>query len=157
MKTKVILLIVLTILLGSCVSKKNPLAKAEWILGTWEYKDDKGNMIYHVWTKVNEKEFSGKMFEIKDADTIVNGYYYFRQEQDSLFHIVTIEEEENHLFMRFALFSISKDEMVFENLEQNFPERIIYRKIGNNSLYYEISGIDEEEILTLSGSFKKID
>ena len=40
----------------------------------------------------------------------------------------------------FPVKSITKDQVVFENLEHDFPQRITYRKIGDNKLHAVVDG-----------------
>ncbi len=42
---------------------------------------------------------------------------------------------------RFRMVSISENDVVFENKEHDFPQRIVYRLIGNGKLLGRIEGI----------------
>ena len=156
MKIAKILLILLAFALVSCVSKKNPLAKAEWILGTWECKDDKENISYETWTKINKNEFLGKLYEIDDIDTFYYGYSSILQYEKSLVYIPEFWKRYRDLSMPFSLTSISEDEMIFENHESDYPYKVLYRKIGNDFLVLEIITFYDGEKFTFSSSMKKI-
>jgi len=128
-----------TLLIGWTVKQTNDIKKAEWLIGTWENKTKKGS-IYETWSKTNDNEFSGKSYIIKDKDTIVFENIRLVQEQDGLFYIPIVKSQNDALPIRFAVKLISKTQLVFENLQHDFPQIISYTKIATDSLVAEISG-----------------
>ncbi len=60
----------LAILYAWTIKQANDIQKAEWLIGTWENKTQKGS-IYETWTKTGNNELSGKSYSIKGKDTIV--------------------------------------------------------------------------------------
>jgi len=122
------------------IKQKKDIQKAEWLIGTWENKTQKGS-IYETWTKAGNNEFSGKSYSIKDKDTIVFENIRLVQENRKLFYIPTVKNQNDDLPVRFAAKSISENQLVFENPQHNFPQIIAYTKITSDSLIAEISGI----------------
>jgi len=116
------------------------IKKAEWLIGTWENQTQRGS-IYETWTKISDDEFYGKNYILKEKDTIVFETIRLVQEQDSLFYIPTVKNQNNDFPVRFSSKLISKDRLVFENPKHDFPQIISYTKIGVDSLIAEISGI----------------
>ncbi len=119
---------------------EKPIRKAEWIIGTWENKTQRGS-IYETWVKINDDELSGKSYVLKEKDTVIFETIKLIQEQDSLFYIPTVNNQNDGLPVRFALKSSSDKELVFENPKHDFPQIISYTKINTDSLIAEISGI----------------
>jgi hypothetical protein len=119
--------------------KTNDITKAEWLIGTWENKTPKGR-IYETWSKTNDNEFSGKSYVIKDNDTIVFENIRLVQQQDGLFYIPVVKNQNDGLPVRFATKTISETQLVFENSKHDFPQIISYTKITSDSLVAEISG-----------------
>lgn len=117
----------------------NEIKKAEWLIGTWENKTPRGT-IYETWTKVSPDEFSGKSYMLKDTDTVIFETIRLVQEQDGLFYIPTVKNQNDGLPVRFALKTISDTVLVFENALHDFPQMISYTKISTDSLVAEISG-----------------
>ncbi len=142
MKTGTKLFIAIVGLILFCawtIKQTNDIKKAEWLLGTWENKTPKGS-IYETWTETNENEFSGKSYIIKEKDTIVFENIQIVQEQDRLFYIPIIKTQNNGLPVRFTAKIISETQLVFENMQHDFPQIISYTKISMDSLVAEISG-----------------
>jgi hypothetical protein len=118
---------------------KNEITKAEWLIGTWESKTQRGS-IYETWTKENEVQLSGKSYMLKEKDTIVFETIWLLQEQYSLFYIPKVKNQNGNLPVRFTSKIVSDKELVFENLQHDFPQIISYTKINADSLIAEISG-----------------
>lgn len=129
----------LTILCAWATKQANDINKAEWLIGTWENKTPKGS-IYETWSKTNENTFSGKSYIIKEKDTIVFENIQLVQEQDGLFYIPTVKNQNDGLPVRFATKTISETQLVFKNPQHDFPQIISYTQINADSLVAEISG-----------------
>lgn len=121
------------------LQQKNEIKKTEWLVGTWENKTQRGS-IYETWTKVSEVELSGKSYMLKEKDTVVFETIRLLQEQNSLFYIPQVKNQNGDLPVRFTSKIVSDKELVFENLQHDFPQIISYTKINSDSLVAEISG-----------------
>jgi len=118
----------------------NYIKKAEWLIGTWENKTPKGS-VYETWDKTNETEFAGKSYIVNEKDTIAFENIRLVQEQDGLYYIPIVKNQNNGLPVRFATKTISETQLVFENPQHDFPQIITYTKINANSLVAEILGV----------------
>jgi hypothetical protein len=140
MSKKIVLAIVSIIIFCSWtlqqINKKN---NAEWLIGTWENKTQSGS-IFETWTKISEVELSGKSYILKEKDTIVFETIQLLQEQDNLFYIPKVKNQNGDLPVRFSAKTISDTELMFENQQHDFPQIISYTKINSDSLIAEISG-----------------
>ena len=161
--TKFLIAVVgLSILCAWTTKQTIDIKKAEWLIGTWENLPDgkagktpKGS-IYETWSKTNGNEFSGKSYIVKEKDTIVFEKIRLAQEQDGLFYIPTVKNQNNGLPVRFAAKTISKTQLVFENPQHDFPQIISYTKIGADSLVAEISGIKNGQERRQTFSMKRV-
>ncbi|WP_447951723.1 DUF6265 family protein [Chryseobacterium koreense] len=107
---------------------------------TWENKTSKGS-IYETWNKTSDNELSGKSYIVKEKDTIIFENIRLVQEQNRLFYIPTVKNQNGGLPVRFAAKTISETQLVFENPQHDFPQIISYTKISADSLVAEISGV----------------
>lgn len=126
-------------LCGWTVNRTNDIEKAKWLIGTWEAKTQKGS-IYETWVKINENEYSGESYIIKEKDTIVFENIRLVQEKGGLFYIQTVKNQNEALPVRFESKMISETQLIFQNKLHDFPQIISYTKIGVDSLVAEISG-----------------
>lgn len=139
-----IVLIGFILLSAWATTQMNEIEKAEWLIGTWEMKRAKGS-IYESWEKASDTEFQGKSYMIKEPDTIVFEHIQLVEEQEGLFYIPTVKNQNDGLPVRFAAKTITETQLVFENSEHDFPKRISYTLISPDSLVAEISGIKNGE------------
>lgn len=143
MKTKTKLFIAfagLLVISASTLKETSGLKKAEWLIGTWENKTAKGS-IFETWNKISDNEFSGKSYLVKEKDTVVFETIQVVQEQDLLFYIPLVKNQNNGLPVRFTGNTISETQLIFENPQHDFPQKISYTKFKSDSLVAEISGI----------------
>jgi len=128
--------------LGSWSLYKGPqeIKKATWLLGTWQNKTSKG-VIYETWSERSDHELSGMSYFIQDQDTTVLEIIQIIQENDRLFYIPTVHNQNDALPVRFSSTIVSDSKMVFENKEHDFPQVITYMKITEDSLVASISGL----------------
>jgi len=142
MKTgnKPFIVIVSVIIFCAWTTKQiNNIKKAEWLIGNWENKTPKGN-IYETWSKASDNELTGKSYIVKEKDSIIFEKIRLVQEQYGLFYIPTVKNQNDNLPVRFAFKTISETQLIFENIQHDFPQIISYTKISADSLVAEISG-----------------
>jgi len=138
--TKLLIIVVGLIILSAWTTNQpNNITKADWLVGTWENKTQRGSM-YETWNKVSDKELKGKSYMVKEKDTIVFENLRLVQEQDGLFYIPIVKNQNDGLPVRFIAKTISATQLVFENPKHDFPQIISYTKISTDSLVAEISG-----------------
>ena len=134
-----IALVSLTILCAWTTKQTSDIKKAEWLIGTWENKTSKGS-IYETWSKSSSNEFNAKSYIVKEKDTIIFETIKLVQEQNELFYIPSVNNQNENLPVRFSAKTISETQLVFENSKHDFPQIISYTKITSDSLVAEISG-----------------
>lgn len=144
-RTKYFMTIVsLTIICACTMKQRNDITKADWLIGTWENRTPGGN-IYETWNRESDNEFSGMSYIVQEQDTVLYETIRFVQEQDGLFYIPVVKNQNEGLSVRFATKTISDTLLVFENPQHDFPQIISYTQINSDSLVAEISGTKNGE------------
>lgn len=116
---------------------KPTLEGLSWIAGCWE-SNKTNSTSSERWTKP-----SGKMM-LATSQTVVKGktvgFEFLRiVENDSgIFYIS--KPSQNKEETAFKLIKFSSNEVIFENPEHDFPQRIIYRLEKDKSLFARIEG-----------------
>jgi hypothetical protein len=116
------------------------ITKAQWLLGRWENNSAEGNMS-ETWTSENDSVMIGSAFVVAANDTVFAESMTLEQQKGQLTFIVSVPGQNDEKPVAFGLTKSSDDQLVFENPKHDFPNKIIYRKFGNDSLVAEISGI----------------
>lgn len=139
-----------------CGLSEHPIEHpAAWLTGTWENKTPRGS-VYEQWTQKNRHELLGKSFGINGKDTVVFETTRLVHERDSLFYIPTVQNQNGGKPVRFGMKFLPGAELDFKNEAHDFPQRIVYKKITEDSLVAEISGMRNGQLRSIRFPMKRI-
>ena len=137
------LIILSVICIFSCnknkTSEKEKIKAAHWMIGNWKYKTATGTLTEN-WTKGNDSTLLGTSFYIQDKDTIHHETIVLQQNGDNLTYTATIKGQHNDQPVIFTLNNATEKTMVFENLKNDYPQKITYTQIDSNNIVAKISG-----------------
>lgn len=138
-KVNTLLLMLLTCF--SCQQKTTftELEKANWFLGCWENKTPEATFS-EEWKIENDSLYLGKSYFINNDDTLFAETVRLEQRKNDLVYVVTVPNQNEEQPVAFKLTYSTADYLVFENPEHDFPKKITYKLVTNESLYAEISG-----------------
>jgi hypothetical protein len=120
----------------------SPIEDFLWILGRWE--NDEGSKISgEHWMKKDTVTLEGVGYSVAVGDTTVLEKLQIRQKEGDIFYIADVPHNPGPV--AFKLTKITETEAVFENPEHDFPNRIIYRQQGNDTLVVRIEGMGKTE------------
>lgn len=138
-----IAIVTFTLVFSSCKKEetvtKGKIKMAEWLIGNWENKTDQGTLSEN-WEKTNDSVFHGQSYFIKKKDTLHSELVELSQKGEELIYSPVVKGQNNDLPVAFKLTSATANQLVFENLAHDFPQRISYKRITADSLLAEISG-----------------
>lgn len=123
------------------------IKQMEWVIGKWENITGEGEL-YEIWAKTNDTIYSGRSFMIANNDTVFSEKISLELKNNELFYIPTIGNQNNAQPITFKLVGIENNEIIFENMEHDFPQRVIYANPKPDSLYARIEGNE-------NGKFRK--
>lgn len=115
------------------------LNKANWFLGNWE-NISKEATFKEIWNKKNDSSFIGESFVIVEKDTVFYEKIDLFQSNDSLFYKVSVKDQNKEKPVSFYLTKSDDKEVTFENPKHDFPTKIVYTKITNDSMVGAIYG-----------------
>ena len=98
-------------------------------------------MLSENWEKVNDSTFKAQALFIKEKDSIHNENILLEQKGETLTYTTTIKGQNDDKPIHFKLIADNENEVVFENLKNDYPQKISYKKMDNNSITTEISGV----------------
>lgn len=120
----------------------------DWLEGHWERHSSENNTT-EVWEKVNDSTFTGYAYTLKGSDTISYETIQLNQRKDSVHYVVTTKYQNDQKPVAFALQNAENDNYVFENPKHDFPFRITYTKISNDSLLAQITGLHNKDTVVI--------
>jgi hypothetical protein len=155
-------MIIITFLSG-CHGKNLPLdqktsisaefRKMAWLEGIWSNPDD-SIRLFTQWQKENDSLLSCKSWRFIGKDSVPTDIQEISKSNDEILLTVKIIEKNESNPDNYKLVTNKNGEHVFENMEKEFPQRIIYILKPDGSLYFRKEGNSggqsrfEEKILT---------
>lgn len=131
------LLLVISCKKDNLADKLNP---AQWIVGNWEQKTDKG-ILTESWQRQNDSVFVGSCYFINESDTLHRETILLEQRADSITYSANVTGQNNNKPVPFTLTTANTNSLVFENPKHDYPQKIVYQKSKSNGLLVTISGI----------------
>ena len=111
-----------------------------WLAGCWGWTHNKYERLEY-WMKPAGKMMLGFSHTVSKEKTIEYEFLYISQAEDSAIHYVADPSGQQQT--SFKLINCKPGEAIFENLEHDFPQRIIYRMNEDGSIIARIEGIDK--------------
>jgi len=152
---QIALFIILGGLLSSfCLTDNHTLfSKLE---GVWVMKES-GLEIFEEWKSLQSNKLSGKSYiiDIDHTDTIILETISIEDIDNEWFYITTVGDQNDGKAVRFKLISSANDLYIFENKLHDFPQRINYQFIGNDSIAASIEGEVKGEVQKVYFNFKR--
>jgi hypothetical protein len=127
-------------------SQQSDFEKLFWLADKWVYSESEIT-IYEYWEIVNENTISGMSYTDKNSEVIYSEKLKIENTADGIIYEALAEH--NTSPVKYKLTSINDSKAVFENPENDFPQKIIYEYIEGN-LHAAIEGPSND------GTFKKI-
>jgi hypothetical protein len=134
---------------------KTDLSKVTWLAGCWERQSEKsGRTTYEQWTRPD----GGTLLGI--GRTILGGklvsWEFMRIEPKDGSAVFSAQLPSSTVATPFGLKSATATELVFENLQNDFPHRVIYRTKGSDILEARIEGKMDGNERGIDFSFKRV-
>ncbi len=127
------------LLLFACNQLHAQTDALKWIVGTWKISNG-STQIIEQWQQSNDSTFIGKSYFVKNnTDTIPQETIELAYRNGNWFYIPTVTNQNNRQPVSFQLIFIRGTEFVSENAAHDFPQRIAYRRTGNQ-LFASIEG-----------------
>ena len=138
-------------------AKKNyyHLAKAAWFLGEWGNTSKEGELTER-WKKVNDSVFHGESYFVVGKDTVFAEHVKLEEANGKLAYIVTVPGQNNEQPVRFEMTLSNERQITFENPQHDYPNKIVYNRVGSDSLVAEISGLQKGKPASEKFRMKKI-
>jgi hypothetical protein len=113
-----------------------PLAAASWMAGCWAFTEG-GRHVEEQWMRPSGGVMLGMSRAVRDGKAGSIEFVLLRVRDGRLVYDARPEGQAGAVF---PLVRSSADELVFEDLAHDFPQRIIYRRVGNDEMRARIEG-----------------
>jgi len=146
-----------SLLLFACsTSSKNKKIKAsEWLIGAWENQSEEG-IVTETWSKPNDSTLVAGSFFIKEKDTLHFENIQLVEKDGELVYETTIKGQNNDKPISFPLISEKENELVFENSQNDYPQKIKYQRYSKTAITISISGKQAKKVVSEKFKMTKI-
>ena len=149
-----------TLIFTACKKEdeKAPLEieKVKWISGEWQNKSKDG-ILTESWERINDTVFNAVCYFVHGKDTLHNEKISLLQSDNAIIYSPTVKGENGNRPVHFKMTSVNANELVFENPKHDYPQKIVYTKITEDSLVTKISGMVNGKPYLESYPMKKTD
>ncbi len=127
------------------------LALPAWLAGCWaQERGERGSI--EMWMPPAGGAMLGMSRTIRDGKAAAHEFMQIRAASNAL---VFIALPSNQREATFTAVRNTDREIVFENLEHDFPQRIIYRRTGAETLSARVEGMREGNLRGIDYAFKR--
>ncbi len=140
MKNFALLFFVLFLITGCNKLSRSPLDDIAWIEGEWQRTFNETTQVER-WQR-DSNHYEGRKIFVNSHDSTVMDYMRIYEKNNVL--ILEDIMAESNIKTDFLMLEANSDSVVFENPKHNFPKRIVYRRIGTDSLELSVIGTAHE-------------
>lgn len=129
--------------------------QVSWMLGEW-VKEMPNGVFVEKWQKETDTSYIGEgVFTGNGGDTLFSEKLRLEQRGDELWYIPTVANQNKGEAVLFKETKIVDNEAVFENPGHDFPQRIIYKRTSDSTLYARVEGMQGGNEVKEEFNFKK--
>jgi hypothetical protein len=149
---KILTLLILYSVLVTAQQKQS-IADLGWFSGNWEMIKGE-RKTEEFWFSPSGNILLGVSKTVKDGK--LGNYEFAKIEQDSTGNIYYRVIPSSQSLTSFKLISNDGKKVIFENQQNDFPQRIIYERTSPDSLNARIEGMNEGKLLIIRYPYRKI-
>ena len=151
------LISLLSLMLFSCTtrSKNEKIKASEWLLGEWVNQSKEG-IVSENWSQPNDSTLVAGSFFIKEKDTLHFENIALTEKDGELLYETTIQGQNDDKPIVFPLLSETENELVFENLTNDYPQKIKYQRNSKSAITISISGKQANKVVSEQFKMTKV-
>lgn len=139
MRSRNSLILLLLLIVGSVArADAHQLAKLAWLGGCWKSDTAEAGSVEH-WLPLAGGSMLGVSRTVKQGKTVAHEFMQIRAQPDGT--VVFDAQPSGQQAATFAMLRITDTEVVFENLQHDFPQRIVYAIEDGGKLKARIEGL----------------
>jgi hypothetical protein len=153
MKTSMLILVLL--MLGSLCSAqtaKPTVNDLSWLAGCWE-ANVRGREVNEQWMKPGGGIMLGMARTVSQGKAAEFEFTQIREDKDGAIYYVA--RPSGQAEASFKLVKLQNKEAVFENLQHDFPQRIIYRLQPDGSLFARVEATEKGQTRGIDYPYKR--
>lgn len=148
---QILFLIVILSTFISCTSQEDPF---KWLEGSWTNVTP--TMEFHEnWQKTDAHHWKAESFVLVKKYTVFYEHIDLVKSGSNWEYIVSVRNQNNEQPVAFTATKLENGNLEFENAQHDFPTRIVYKKITEDSLVATIFGTQKGKTVSEVFPMKK--
>ena len=135
--------------------KYEAVENANWLIGRWENNSAEGNLS-EFWAKANDSTLLGESYFVIKNDTVFGEKVELMQRSNDFIYEARVAKQNGEKPVPFKLTKSSETEMIWENPAHDYPNKIVYQRVGNDSLVAQIFGTKDGKAKNEFFKMKKV-
>lgn len=132
------------LLTESAVTYKVAPSMPGWLIGSWKYTSER-YIIIEKWTYENDSTYAGKSYLTTNGNTVVQEYITLELRNGILYYKPTPQlSNTDNITHTFRYTGIRQDSLIFEDPMNDFPQKIIYFRMSEDSICALLTGTTPE-------------
>ena len=121
--------------LFSCTNKSS-IPQADFLIGTWKVE---GEEQFEIWEN-KDSELSGYAYVLKHDEKMISETFRIYSENEEIILEATVPSQNEGKPIDFVLNKKITDHLSFENLEHDFPKKVLYKYLHKDTVHVSILG-----------------
>jgi hypothetical protein len=153
MRTPLLLVASLAVVVAaSAQTPKSSINDLAWLAGCWE-GTIRGRQVNEQWMKPGGGIMLGMARTVSQGKAAEFEFTQIREDKDGAIYYVA--KPSGQAEASFKLVKLQNKEAVFENLQHDFPQRIIYRLQPDGSLFARVEATDKGQLRGIDYPYKR--
>jgi hypothetical protein len=129
-------------------------SEMDWLVGSWQHTT--AAMDFHEnWSKIDTQHYRGESYILVKKDTVFYEQIDLVQTKMGWDYSVAVRNQNKEQAVTFSSIEMTNDTFVFENKKHDYPNRIVYKKIREDSLVATIFGTQKGKPVSEDFQMKK--
>ena len=140
---------------GELPQDKKNFSRLRILEGLWVRTGEEYEL-YEQWEKVNNNQLQGRVFRVRNGDTIISEQVTLSRKQHQIVYVASVANQNEQQPIPFFLISSKNKTFVFENPTHDFPKRVVYRIPSPDSIHAWIDGGTGETARRVDYHYKRV-
>lgn len=123
------------------------LGTVKWLQGRWQSANAGPRQSTETWRAVNDSTWAAYGYDLNGADTTFREYLRLEKRGTDITYYATVPNQNGGKAVPFAATALTPDSLVVENPMHDYPSKIVYRRLDDNTLLATISGLRDEKVV----------
>lgn len=121
--------------------KANRLNEVSWLLGSWVIETPEA-IITESWEQQSDSEYNSvSVVRDTSGDTVYTERIRVIVKNDTLWYLPAVSNQNDGKEVAFKQTSLFANKIVFENPAHDYPQRIVYERTSDTTLFAYVEGI----------------